>query len=115
MFTIFQHQHHLLWWLKILDFSLKCRETRVFLVSSKQRDSLQIESEHLELPFGYTAQTTYPIFPNVQNPIFISENIDNNIKKFILCFYLTGTYKIRLSNGYDTIDEGLVRVTTSFL
>jgi len=95
--------------------NLKCREEKSIFFSFKDAKELKIVSKHLEFPFGYKAIVTYPIFVNISNPIFISENTENDFKKFLVKFYLTGIYELKLMNGDDTISHGVAEVSSSFL
>jgi len=95
--------------------NLKCREEKSIFFSSKDAKELKIISKHSEFPFGYKAIVTYPIFVNISNPIFISENTENGFKKFLVKFYLTGIYELKLMSGDDIINHGVAKVSSSFL
>lgn len=94
---------------------LKCREEKEIFFSHKNTEQLKIVSKHLEFPSGYMAIVTYPIFVNMPNPVFISENIQDEFKKFLIKFYLTGIYELKLINDNDIICEGIAEVSSSFL
>jgi ABC-type microcin C transport system permease subunit YejE len=69
----------------------------------------------LDYPNGFKAQNTYPIFVNIENPIFFPVQKTNSEIKFILDFPLTGFYDLQVFANNDIIEIGLAEVITTLV